>query len=171
MCLYNLRESQRCVKSGFDSIGFHTMQSQELASLANISTQWLNKLLNRTGIPGVRRKKNGRLEIYDEDRAVEWASCRACRERKKPRLQRRRKNWVESGRTRGSREARRLLSLELYWLQEHGSRFTGENIPGLARRFGISKQALYQALDRADKYDPGVKAFAKLYLRRSVARS
>ena len=129
------------------------MQTQELAILAGITPQWLNKLLARKGVPGVRRKKNGRLEIFDDEKAAEWA---AKRKKKKPRPQR--KGWVESGRTSNSRKARAELFLQLDLIQIM-RRPWEKNIPELAQKFGISKQALYQAVNRADKNDPGVKSF------------
>lgn len=143
------------ILKSFDFISSYTMQSQELASLANMSTQWLNKLLARTGIPGVRRKENGRLEIFDEERALEWACSRVRPKRPKPR-RRALKVWEQRGMTPGSIEARASL-----WANANpvfGVRPWPEDIPELAQKFGISKQALYQAVNRADKNRPGFKA-------------
>jgi hypothetical protein len=46
------------------------MLISELCSLYGISRQWFNKRVDRGEIPGVRRKANGRLEIFDEGMAT-----------------------------------------------------------------------------------------------------
>jgi hypothetical protein len=46
------------------------MLISELAALCGISRQWLNKLIDAGEVAGVRRKGNGRLEIFNEDAAL-----------------------------------------------------------------------------------------------------
>jgi hypothetical protein len=152
-----MSQSQRCVTTCFDFIGTQTMQSQELASLANMSSQWLNRLLDRTGIPGVRRKENGRLEIFDEERATEWA-CNRARPKQRKKRRRPQKDWVHRGRSSGSVEARASLFANAEQLRRMAIRLWSEDIPELAQKFGVSKQALYQAVNRAEKEWPGFKA-------------
>jgi hypothetical protein len=50
------------------------MLISDIAALYGLSRQWLNKLVERGEIPGVRRKPNGRLEIFDEKTVVNAAS-------------------------------------------------------------------------------------------------
>jgi predicted DNA-binding transcriptional regulator AlpA len=128
-----------------------SVKIRELSAISGLSRQWLNKLVDGKGVPGVRRKPNGRLDVYDESAAREWAEQG--------------REWEAGGMTPGSREARRRIALEIVYLQEHGQRMTSDTIPAIAERCGVSKQALYQALNTGDL---GTKGFIRRYFRQRV---
>ena len=150
-----------------------TMKSQELAALAGVTTQWLNKLLDRRGIPGVRRNAKGRLEIFDEDEAAKWASQRS-RPKKKARRAQNRDPWqdfIDRGRSFQSREARASIHIACAPVS-FGVRSdkAGWSVPNLAKELGLSKQGIYQAIARLDKSRPGVRRVLLFRYDESVKR-
>ena len=67
------------------------MSISELSAFSGMSRQWINKLVNKGLVPGVRRKgteKRDRLEIIDEVSAQKWAARmwkkRGMRRRRRP---------------------------------------------------------------------------------------
>jgi len=141
------------------------MKSQELASLAGVTSQWLNKLLDRTGVPGVRRRENGRLEIFDEEKAASWAASRA---KPKKRTCRRRKtdfwqDFIKRGRTVGSRNARdaiyaAYLATTFRFRVRADDPLVGWSVAKMSKESRISKQGIYQAIARLEKPFPGIRA-------------
>jgi hypothetical protein len=153
-CIHPLQKVNAVLDS-FDSAGFYTMKSQELASLAGISSQWLNKLLDRRGIPGVSRKQNGRLEVYNEEQAAKWAAAFSVPKRRKPICVRKPDEWdlwVAKGRSLKSREARWEIEQEVR--SARSGRRIPSPVPRLAKKFKLSRQGIYQAIARLDRRYP-----------------
>jgi len=141
-----------------------------------MTSQWLNKLLDRTGIPGVRRRDNGRLEIYDDEKAAAWAAMRSLPKKRKQRRARKSDpygDFIARGKSPYSKEARATIDvvarnnrnplLKMSFGNWHNVRgviidFEFESIPALASQFNVSKQALYQAINRREEWDPGFRA-------------
>src|SRR5947209_1625337 len=48
------------------------MTVKDMAVISGYSGQWLNELERRNGIPGVKRKPNGRMKVAEPERAKEW---------------------------------------------------------------------------------------------------
>jgi hypothetical protein len=141
------------------------MRICDLSILSGMSRQWLNKLLDRSSIPGVQRKENGRLEIYDEERASEWASKQGRVKKKSARRQRPEKfdpwgHFIARGRSRNSREVRASIHLAFVPTQFgiHVERAWEDwSVPALAAEFKLSRQGIYQAIARLERDCPGIR--------------
>lgn len=113
---------------------------KEFSALTRISRQWLNKLVDSEGVPGIRRKPNGRLEFTDEGAALEWArqtfEWRRI-ERRQP------KDWSARAKKNQTEGARCEIEIAI-----SGGRADFSSIAQLAKEYGVSRQGIYQAIDR-----------------------
>jgi membrane-bound lytic murein transglycosylase B len=124
------------------------MLVSDLSAISGLCRQWLNKLVDRDGISGVRRKENGRLEIFDESAATEWAASVTSKPAKvvysaeavalRPIIK-----WIVRGRTDGSVKAR---AEAIGWTGTMGFGEDVRTFADIARKNGISRQALSAAL-------------------------
>jgi hypothetical protein len=135
------------------------MLISELSAISGRSRQWLNKLVDGDGIPGVRRKANGRLEIFNPIAAAKWAASLPVTPEvhatsgvneeayglaiaaAKPMIK-----WFSRGRTRGSVKAR----VDAYaWIADMGPSENFKSLSDIARKYGVTRQALNAALKSA----------------------
>jgi len=59
------------------------MTVTEICEKAKITRQWLNQLVDRGGVPGCSRKKNGRLEIVNHPGLERWIKVTAAMQKRK----------------------------------------------------------------------------------------
>jgi hypothetical protein len=138
------------------------MRICDLSILSGLSRQWVNKLVDKGEVPGCRRKSNGRLKNYDDEKAAEWASRMGkrseqaeenplpalenadvgtvLREGLKPFFR-----WALRARSKESHKAR----VAAYEFVLTGYADEAKSIAGIARQYGITRQALSKALKTA----------------------
>ena len=142
-----------------------------------MTSQWLNKLLDRNGVPGVRRKENGRLEIFDEEKAAKWAACRTRPKKKTSARARKPDVWgefVNRGRTFESREVRASIHLAIAATNvgiRASKAYSDWSITGLAEKYNVSRQGIYQAIARLERQIPGVRGRLLFRYDRPVKQS
>jgi hypothetical protein len=53
------------------------MNVTEICRRSGVTRQWLNKLVDREGVPGLSRRESGRLQITDNSALLQWIAERA----------------------------------------------------------------------------------------------
>jgi hypothetical protein len=139
------------------------MKPNEVSILAGISLRTLNRWVDSGDVPGIRRKSSKRLEVIDEDAAIEWASSGY----RKPRRELiEMKTWAERARKEGTSDARAGIELAMYH-----RRVSDRTIPQIAEENGVSRQAIYQAINRLPiEEKEAIKCRMYLRQRRSKRR-